>query len=269
MTILENNISSDAPIGLFDSGVGGLTVLNKLKALLPNESYIYYGDTLHMPYGEKSKAQLLEYSKNIFKFFQENNCKAVVMACNTTSSTIYEDVKNNYKFKLYSIVHSVSEVLSKLDISTLGVFATRATIMSGAYQNKISGLNHNIKVYGQYCPDWVHIVEENTMNTQESINIIKADLGKMLVNKPDKILLGCTHYPFLLDVLSKFESRSKFIDPAIHFANYIKESLSKSNLLSSKKLSEDKFYVSSNPEQFKIASKMFYELEDLPELLIF
>ena len=267
MNILNNN--PNAPIGLFDSGVGGLTVLNKLKLLLPNESYIYYGDTLHMPYGEKTKAQLHEYSKNIFDFFKSNGCKAVVMACNTTSSTIYEDVKDRYNFKLFSIVHSVSEVISNLEIKKLGVFATKATIMSGAYQNKISSLNPNIKVYGQYCPNWVHIVEENTMNSKNSIDIIRQDLEKMLINEPDKILLGCTHYPFLLDVLSKFCDKDKFIDPALPFAEYIKGALSSINMLSPQKIAEDKFYVSSNPEQFKISAEMFYKLEKAPELLIF
>ena len=119
----SNKLNSDSPIAFFDSGIGGLTVLNKVKKVLPNESFIYYGDTVHMPYGEKTKEQLLEYSDNIFRFFEEKGCKAVVMACNTTSSVIYNDVKGKYNFKLYPIVQSVAEILSKLNISRLGVFA--------------------------------------------------------------------------------------------------------------------------------------------------
>ena len=127
MTTLKN-IDNNAPIAFFDSGIGGLTVLNKVKAILPDEKFLYYGDTLHMPYGEKTKEQLLEYSDNIFKFFETKGAKAVVMACNTTSSVIYEDVKDKYNFKLYPIVQSVSKILADLDVTTLGIFATRATI---------------------------------------------------------------------------------------------------------------------------------------------
>ena len=112
-TLTKSNFDSDAPIAFFDSGVGGLTVLNKVKKILPNENYIYYGDTLHVPYGEKTKEQLLESSDKILKFFEQKGCKAVVMACNTTSSVIYDDIKNKYNLKLYPIVQSVAEILAK------------------------------------------------------------------------------------------------------------------------------------------------------------
>lgn len=265
----KNNITDNSPIALFDSGVGGLTVLSKLKTLMPNEKYVYYGDTQHMPYGEKTKQQLLNYSDSIFKFFEQKGCKAVVMACNTTSSVIYDLVKNDYNFKLYSIVHSVSEVLSKLDIKRLGVFATRATIESGAYQTKISAANPNIKVFGQYCPNWVHFVEENSMNLPENKAQIKSDLVKMMKNDPDKILLGCTHYPFLLDVLSEYVSADIFIDPAQYFAQYIKTDLEQNNLLSTGDNTVCEFYVSSNPKQFTESAKMFCEMQELPQLLTF
>ena len=257
MTILKNNINNNSPIGLFDSGVGGLTVLKELKKILPNEDYIYYGDTAHMPYGEKTKDQLLEYSGDIFKFFEQRGCKAVVMACNTTSSVVYDVVKDKYNFKLFSIVHSVSKILSAMNVNNLGIFATRATIESESYQKKIKSYNQNINVFGQYCPSWVHIVEENSMNNYENIKIIKSDLDNMMKNNPDKIVLGCTHYPFLLDILAKFADKDLFIDPAEPFANYIKDSLFRDNLLSDSGLGSDEFYVSSNPQNFKICSLSF------------
>ena len=269
MTTLKNNTDKNSPIALFDSGVGGLTVLNKLKKLMPNEKYIYYGDTIHMPYGEKTKEQLLRYSSDIFGFFEEKGCKAVVMACNTTSSVIYEDVYSKYKFKLFSIVHSVSEVLSSLDIARLGVFATKATILSGAYQKKIAQYNPNMKVFGQYCKDWVHFVEENSMNLPKNKKIILSDLDRMLANNPEKIVLGCTHYPFLLEILKEGAPEDIFIDPAEFFAEYIMAALGKEDLLSEEKQDSDEFYVSSNPEQFKISAKMFYSLDKAPDLLTF
>lgn len=258
-----------SPIGLFDSGVGGLTVLKRLKEILPDETYIYYGDTLHMPYGEKTKEQLIEYSTPIFNFFEKEGCKAVVMACNTTSSNIFTEVKDKYKFKMYSIVHSVSEILAKLPVKKLGIFATRATITSGAYQNIINSYNHDIKVIGQYCPDWVHIVEDNSADLPVNIDIIEQDLKTMLKNKPEKIVLGCTHYPYLLNVLTQFAPSDMFIDPAVDFAKYIKNDLAKNNLLNNEEKADDKFFVSSEPENFRISAKTFYELKQAPELLTF
>ena len=269
-TSTESNIDSNSPIAFFDSGVGGLTVLNKVKKILPNENYIYYGDTLHVPYGEKTKEQLLNYSDDILKFFESKGCKAVVMACNTTSSVIYDDIKDKYNLKLYPIVQSVSEILAKEPISRLGVFATSATINSNVYPREISKYNSEMKVFGQHCPKWVSIVENNTLTDIESVAIIKSDLDKMLKNNPEKIVLGCTHYPFLLKILSKFAPSDMFIDPAIPFAEFIKNDLAKSNLLNTSTAKKtEEFYVSSDPVKFKKSAKMFYDLKENPKLLTF
>lgn len=269
MTIL-NKADKNSPIAFFDSGVGGLTVLNKVKKILPNENFIYYGDTLHVPYGEKSKEQLINYSDSILQFFESKNCKAVVMACNTTSSVIYEDIKDKYNLKLYPIVQSVTKILSKLPINRLGVFATRATISSNVYQKEIAKYNPDMEVFGMHCPEWVKIVENNTLNDDESIAIVKSDLDRMLLNNPQKIVLGCTHYPFLLPILSKFEDKDLFIDPAIDFANYIKNDLDALGLLnSSDGCKSEEFYVSADPIKFKDSAEMFYKIEKLPTLLTF
>ncbi len=267
---LKNILNNNAPIGFFDSGVGGLTVLNKVKRLMPEESFIFYGDTLHVPYGDKTKEQLLDYSKNILKFFEIKGCKAVVMACNTTSSVIYDDIKNSYSFKLYPVVQSVAKILADYDIERLGVFATKATINSQAYSREIHKYNQNMNVFGQYCPNWVSIVEENLTQEPESISIVKKDFDKMLKNSPEKIVLGCTHYPFLLNILTEFAPADMFIDPAIFLAEYIKEDLAKNNLLCPSNPNRfEEFYVSSNPAKFKSCAKMFYELTSNPELKIF
>lgn len=258
MNISKNNL----PVGFFDSGVGGLTVLKKVKKILPNEDIIYFGDTLHVPYGEKTKEQLLSYSKDILNFFKEKKCKAVVMACNTTSSTIYEDIKNNYDFKLYPIVQSVAKILADLNIEKLGIFATKATINSKAYEKEIAKYNKNMQVFGQYCPQWVKIVENNLTKSSESIEIIKSDLEQMLNNNPQKIVLGCTHYPYLMPVLAKFASDKIFIDPASYFANEIKSDLLNSNLLKNNNTTPyEEFYVSSEPEKFKDSAKIFYDIK--------
>lgn len=248
-------------IALFDSGVGGLTVLDKLKQILPNENYIYFGDLKHIPYGEKSKEELIKYADDIFTFFNNKDIKAAVMACNTTSANTYEELKNNYKFKIYPIIQSVSKIISQMPIKKVGVLATRATINSGAYAKELKKHNPDLEIFEMACPPWVEIVESRKENEEESVQIVKEYLEKMLSNKPDKIILGCTHYPYLLDVLSEFAPREMFIDPSLFFAEFIKQDLDKNNLLSDSTQGSEEFFVSANPESFISASKVFYPLE--------
>lgn len=209
-------MTDNRPIAFFDSGVGGLTVFAKVKKLLPNENYLYFGDTKNMPYGEKSEKQLIEFADRIFKFFEKQNAKAVVMACNTTSAITYEKLKDNYNFKIYPIIQTVCSTLAGLDgVKSLGVIATPATINSHAYSKGIAKYNKDMKVYELAAPNWVRIVEEHRIHQPQSIEQIKEILEVMKENNPDKIVLACTHYPYLLDVLKKFLPEDKYIDPAI------------------------------------------------------
>ena len=260
-------MTDNRPIAFFDSGVGGLTVFAKVKKLLPNENYLYFGDTKNMPYGEKSEKQLIEFADRIFKFFEKQNAKAVVMACNTTSAITYEKLKYNYNFKIYPIIQTVCSTLAGLDgVKSLGVIATPATINSHAYSKGIAKYNKDMKVYELAAPNWVRIVEEHRIHQPQSIEQIKEIFEVMKENNPDKIVLACTHYPYLLDVLKNFLPEDKYIDPAIFFAQSIKNDLEKNNLLG-KEPTYERFYVSSDPENFKIASELFYKLDTLPELV--
>ncbi len=259
--------TTNNPIAFFDSGVGGLTVFSKLKKLLPEENYLYFGDTKHMPYGEKSEQQLLEYSIRIFDFFETQNAKAVVMACNTTSSVVYDKVKDKYNFKIYPIVQSVSKILSELPVKKIGVFATHATVNSNAYKREIQKFNSNIDVIQIACPEWVRIVEEHKINEPQSVLQVKTKLDEMLAYSPDKIILGCTHYPYLLETVSKFAPQEMFIDPAVNFAEYIKNDLEKNSLLAHAHNTET-IYVSAEPEKFRQAAQMFYPMSKLPKLAL-
>ncbi len=262
-TTINNN-----PVGFFDSGVGGLTVYSKFRNKLPNENCLYFGDTKHLPYGNKTKEELISYARFILDFFQEQNVKAVIIACNTSSSAAYDSIKDSYGFKIYPIIQSCAKILSELPIKRLGIFATPATIKSGVYESEIKKYNPDMLIYPQSCHNWVDIVESNGQNLAENIKTVKADLDMMLENKPDKIVLGCTHYPYLLDMLSKFTPKDRFIDPAEYFVDYIVNDLKSKNLLNSNTQNGyEKMYVSANPNQFKIASKMFYDVKELPELV--
>ncbi len=255
--------NSTAKIAFFDSGVGGLTVYKEVKKLLPNEDYLYFGDTVNMPYGEKTQEELIEIARKIFDFFAQRKVKAVVMACNTTSAMTYDVLKNDYDFKIYPIIQSVAKVISKLPIEHLGVFATPATINSHAYAREINKLNPSLKVTEISCPAWVRIVEENRLNQPQSLIQIKERVEEMLTHDPQKIVLGCTHYPYLKGIIKQFYPEENLIDPSKYFAEFIKEDLGANPNGSG----SEKFYVSSNPENFMAASKLFCDLTELPELV--
>ena len=244
-----------------------MTVYAKVKKLLPEENFLYFGDTKNMPYGEKTEEQLLTFADKIFKFFEQKNAKAVVMACNTTSAITYEKLKNNYNFKIYPIIQSVCSTLANLSgVEKLGVIATPATINSHIYSREIAKYNKNMQIFELAAPNWVRIVEEHRINQPQSILQIKEIIDVMKEFNPDKIVLACTHYPYLLDVLKNFLPEEKFIDPSVYFAKNIKEDLTKLNLLNNK-FEYEKFFVSSEPENFKTAAKMFYTINELPQII--
>ena len=258
-------MQSTSPIGFFDSGVGGLSVYSVFKKQLPYENTIYFGDLKNMPYGNKTKDELLGFAKRILDFFTDKEVKAVVIACNTSSATVYEDIKNEYDFKIYPIIQSCAKVISETNMTKTGVFATAATIKTGAYKREIQKHNPNIKVFELACPNWTSFVEQGQIESAECIEDIKCKMQEMMLNKPDKIILGCTHYPYLIKVLSQFAPKDMFIDPAQIFVEYIKNNLRTSSMLNnSQETGREEFYVSANPDEFVKNAKMFYEVKNLP-----
>ena len=256
----------NSPIGIFDSGVGGLSVFSQLVQLLPDENYIYFGDTLNLPYGNKTKEELIKITQNIFDFFKSKKVKAVVMACNTTSALTYETLSPKYDFKIYPIVQIVAKEIAMSGYKKIGIFATQGTVSSHAYKKGIQKYSPNTQVFEIACPEWVNIVEKELQENEDSIKNIKMHLDEMLTYNVDSIILGCTHYPYLLDVLQKLEPNEVYINPAKYFANYIVNDLKQNEILNGKKSHEPKFYVSSKPEQFISASKLFYKVDNAQEI---
>lgn len=255
-------------LAFFDSGVGGVTVFKQVKKLLPNEDYIYFGDMKNLPYGEKTKKELIIITDKIFKFFETQDVKAVIMACNTTSANTYEELKDKYSFKIYPIIQSCASVIAKLPIKKVGIMATEATINSGVYKSEIKKHNPQIEVFETSCPPWVGIVEENKQKEAKSVACVESYLGQMLYNFPDKIVLGCTHYPYLMDVLAKFTSKDMFIDPSVYFAEFIKNDLAKRGLLNPKTTEgSEEFFVGAYPEKFKETASRFYPIKELPKVV--
>jgi len=263
-TNTDNKIKN-LPLGFFDSGVGGLSVYSRFKILLPNENTLYFGDLKNMPYGNKTKEELLGYAKRILDFFAKKKVKAVVIACNTSSATVYEDIKNDYDFKIYPIIQSCAKVISDIKMDKVGVFATSATINTHAYKRELQKYNPNIQVFEIACPIWTSFIEHGQINSNECKQDVSDKMTEMLLNKPDKIILGCTHYPYLLNLLSNFTSQEIFIDPAEIFVRFIYSDLQYYNLLSEKSGNgKEEFYVSANPNEFVENAKLFYNVKTLP-----
>lgn len=260
-------MDKNTPIGFFDSGVGGLSVYSRFKQILPNENTIYFGDLKNMPYGNKSKDELLGFSRRILNFFKEKNVKAVVIACNTSSATTYETIKNEYDFKIYPIIQSCAKVISKTNARKIGVFATAATINSHAYKNELQKYNPDLQVFEIACPNWTSYIENGQMEFKECMDDIAKKTKEMLSNQPDKIILGCTHYPYLMKLLSKYASTDMFIDPAEIFVKFIQNDLETADLLNKRVVEgKEEFYVSANPENFVKNAKLFYEVKNLPAI---
>ena len=160
-------MKSDSPIGVFDSGVGGLSVLKELLKQLPNENFLYFGDTLRVPYGDKSIEELVKCTKRILDFFKTKNVKCVIVACNTCSANTIELVKDEYDFEILGLIEPAAKYIGGLNIKKLGLIATTATIKSNAYKDKICEYS-NKNVFQLACPGLVELVENDLVNTKKS-----------------------------------------------------------------------------------------------------
>lgn len=256
------------PIGVYDSGIGGLTVFSKLYKKLPNENYIYFGDTVNVPYGTKTKEELIIITHKIMNFFAEQNVKAVVMACNTTSAVAYDYLKDDYDFKIYPLIQNACKKISETGVKKIGLLSTEATAKSHAYKINIQNFNQKIEVIEHGCPKkWVEMVENHTQNEEENYNIIRDNLNILLKENVEKIILGCTHYPYLKDILIEIAGKDIFIDPSEFFADFIYQDIVDNKIQTQEKLYEAKFYVSSEPDRFLISSKIFFDVKTKPVLV--
>lgn len=199
-------------IGMFDSGIGGLTVLKSFLKKYPNNEYIYYGDTLNVPYGDKNKKELLELSTNIIKFLECKNVDIIIIACGTISSNVYEELKEISKVPLYNIIEEIPKYIEEKKYNNVTVMATSATINSHIFKQKIK-----VPVTEIPCPKLVPLIENRCANIDE---VIKEYIGNI---KTDAIILGCTHYPIIKDKIKEvIDDNIEIIDMGEVLANKIK-----------------------------------------------
>lgn len=248
------------PIGVFDSGVGGLTVVKELMHLLPNEKIIYFGDTARVPYGIKSKETIIKFSLENILFLLKQDVKTIVIACNTSSSMALPLLKRHFKIPIIGVISpGAKEAIYATRNNRIGVIATKATINSRAYEREIKKLDPNIKIFNQACPLLVPLAEEGWSNTKETYDIASFYLKPLKKAKIDTLILGCTHYPLLKDVFKRIlGNRVKLIDSALQVAYETKEILANEGLLNNKKgKNRNIFYVTDQLQQFKKVAKNF------------
>ena len=222
------------PIGIFDSGLGGLTVLKSLQKLLPNESFIYVGDTAHVPYGNKSQDAVIRYSREITKFLISNNVKLIIVACNTASSVAIRILQKEFMIPIIDVISPVQKLLDTgyyTTIKKIGIIGTYNTIQSKSYDRAINVNNRNISIVSKACPLFVPIIEEGFHNNAIAKSIAHEYLEYFNIEKIDLLILGCTHYPIMFQTIqSVLVNNIAIIDSALTTAKYVKYFLEKEKL---------------------------------------
>jgi glutamate racemase len=248
------------PIGVFDSGIGGLTVVKRLSSTLPNENIIYFGDTARVPYGSKSNATVTEYAIQDTRFLLHKNVKAVVVACNTVSSVAIPQLKKMFDIPIIGMIEPGSKMaLEKTSNKKIGVIGTRATVSNKAYSTELKKLNSSVEVYETPCPLFVPLAEEGWMNHEATYHIAEEYLKELRDLNIDTLILGCTHYPILSEVIQKvIGEKVNLIDSGISSAEIIKKDLTGLGMLNDSGIKGKlEFFVSDIPTKFREVAELF------------
>tara|TARA_Y100000022_G_C13251273_1_gene377322 strand:- start:193 stop:990 length:798 start_codon:yes stop_codon:yes gene_type:complete len=247
------------PIGVFDSGLGGLTVVKALKKLLPNESILYFGDTARLPYGVKSKDLVIQYSNQITNFLIRKNAKMIIVACNTATAMALKELEHSFKdIPIIGVIEpgSVQASLDSIN-KKIGVIGTVATIKSSAYENALKAIDKNIKVFSKDCPLFVPFVEEG-MVEGEAINLIVEHYLSGFQHNIDTMILGCTHYPLLEPVIKQYVKDINLVDSASAVAKHANKVLNDREIKNEKnKIGSLDCFVTDLPRQFEKLGRIF------------
>lgn len=249
-------IDATAPIGVFDSGVGGLTVAREIMRNLPMEKIIYFGDTARLPYGSKSKETILRYSRQIVSFLMDNGVKAIVIACNTASALALEELEKEIDIPIIGVVKPGARVAAReTRANRVGVIATEATINSQLYPELIHKINPEITVIGKACPLFVSLVEEGWRKDPVTEIVARRYLKELQDQDIDTLILGCTHYPLLRGLIGEIMGEGvRLVNPAYETSLALKQLLADRDLLNPGVTEEEfpyRFFVSDAADKFK------------------
>ena len=229
-------------IGVFDSGVGGCTVLKEIKKQLPNENYIYLGDTKRFPYGEKSKEEIIEYAKEAVHFFERNNVKAIIIACGTATSQALEEAQKETLIPVIGVIEPTAKYIKEKKYKKIGLIATKGSIRSKGWEQNIKKENEDIEITTKACPLLAPLVEQGWAKSKATKIIVKEYLKD--IKNVEAIVLGCTHYPIIKDIIKKYSKRkTEIINVGEYVAKELKLMLIKNNILNEGKDSKTKIYL--------------------------
>ena len=245
----------EAPIGVFDSGVGGLTVAREIMRNLPFERIVYFGDTARVPYGSKSRESIIRFSRQIIHFLQEEHVKAIVVACNTASAYALDEVQKDLDIPIIGVVKPGAKVAAQATRNKrIGVIGTKGTIGSNIYADYIHEIDPEITVVGKACPLFVPLVEEGWLKDPVTVEVAQRYLQELQEQDVDTLVMGCTHYPLLRSVLRELlVEKVTLVNPAYETAQSLKQLLKEMNLDNPGIKEEEfpyRFYVSDLADQF-------------------
>lgn len=255
-------MTANQAIGVFDSGIGGLTVANAIKKHLPKEQIIYFGDTAHLPYGDKSADAIRYYSLRISKFLIEQRCKLIVIACHSASSAAYKVLVDFYKNRtiFVNVIDPLVEEVNRQSFKKVGVIATKATTHSNIYPDRLKQANPNLSVASLAAPLLVPMIEEGFFDGNISDEVISYYLNQDPLNEIDALLLACTHYPLIREqILAYYKHKVAVLDATDIIAKAVEARLESVNLLANSQEKEDAFYVSDFTKSFENTTKVFYD----------
>jgi glutamate racemase len=255
-------VSREQPIGVFDSGIGGLTVAHAIRNLLPDESMIYFGDTAHLPYGEKSEAAIQAYSVKIADVLLKKRCKVIVIACNSASSAAYELLREyvGKHVRIINVIDPMIELVAEaFENKKVGLIGTKRTVQSGVYVRKINELDKNITVQSLATPLLAPMIEEGFFNNQISHEIIAQYLSDPSLEGIEALILACTHYPLIKkEINTYYGGKMKILDSSETVALALKSYLEKENLLNQSTSINHHFLVSDYTESFEASARLFF-----------
>ena len=258
---------AQAPIGIFDSGVGGLTVLRQLYQQLPGESIIYFGDTARLPYGIRTQAEIIQFTREIIFWMENQGVKMVIMACSTSSALALETVRSEFKVPVLGLILPGAVAAVKAG-KRIGVIATPATAKSNAYKKSIQEINNDAQVWQVGCPEFVPLIEQNRIDDPYTKQVALSYLEPLLEQEIDTLVYGCTHYPHLATLLRSLLGESvKLVDPGKSVVEACAQELDLLGLRNTYPPLATRFAVSGDPTQFAQSSVRWLGCTPMVELV--
>lgn len=252
---------TEQPIGFLDSGLGGLSVVKEVKKLLPRENIEYFADNLRQPYGEKNQSELIKFTFQIISFLLKKKIKICVIACNTATAASLKKASEHFKIPLIGVIQpAVQDAIKKTLNQKIGVIATEFTTKNGAYPKEIEKAAPGVKVFSNFCPKFVSIVEAGKFTAPETYEVAREYLEPLKKVKIDTLILGCTHYSFLKKVISDIMGEKVIIiDPSVSTTLILKDTLIQRGILKKEDQSQENYYTTGLIEKVEKTAKIILD----------